>query len=101
MLEKMRRRCQTVEHPFGTIKARRSKPLLDEDAATGCRRDGTSCAGLQSHARHEHHRYPTAHGGDEGIVADMRPSAREQPPKTADIRIRRAATSKKPPNSAK
>src|SRR5438128_594995 len=44
-------------------------PLPNEDAATGCRRDGAARAGLQSHARHEHHRRPTAPGGDEGIVS--------------------------------
>jgi hypothetical protein len=45
-------------------------------------------AGLQPHARHEHHRCPTAHGGDEGIVAaDMRPSAIAEPSTTAGTRI--------------
>lgn len=38
--EKTRQRRETVEHPFGTIKARMGFTLLDEDAATGCRRDG-------------------------------------------------------------
>ena len=41
-------------------------PLPDEDAATGCHRDGAARARLQSHARHEHHGRPTAHGGDAG-----------------------------------
>jgi Transposase DDE domain len=75
--EKMRQRRETVEHPFGTIKARMgSNPLPDEDVATRCHRDGTARAGLQSHPCHQHHGRPTAHGGDEGIVvADMRPPA--------------------------
>jgi hypothetical protein len=52
--------------------------------------------------RHEHHGYPTPHAGDDGIVvADMRSSAREEPSKTAHIRIRSTSISKKLPNSAK
>ena len=62
--EKMRQRRETVEHPFGTIKARMgSNPLPDEDAATGRQRDGAACTCLQSDPRHEHHGCPTAHGG--------------------------------------
>jgi hypothetical protein len=70
-------------------------PLPDEDAATGCRRDGTARAGLQSHARHEHHGRPTAAGGDEDIVvADMRPYPVAEPPKTTGIRIRNTSRQK-------
>src|SRR6266568_7683486 len=76
-----------------------SNSLSDEDAAAGCRRDGTARAGLQSHARHEHLGRPTAHGGDEGIVvADMRPSAVPEPPKTAGIGLRSTSRAKEPPN---
>ena len=66
-------------------------PLLDEDAAQGRRRDGAARAGLQSDARHEYHRRPAAHRGDESIVApDMRLSAVAEPPRTARIRINSA-----------
>jgi hypothetical protein len=77
-------------------------PLPDEDAATGCRRDGAACAGLQPDPRHEHHGYQTAPGGDEGIVvADMRPSAVAEPYKTAGIRIRNTSRRKEPTNPEK
>ena len=56
--EKMRRRRETVEHPFGTIKARMGAThFLNEDAATRGHRDGITRARLQSHAGHEHHRH--------------------------------------------
>src|SRR5262245_55753581 len=45
-----------------------SNTLLDEDAAAGCLRDGTTRSGLQSHARNEHHGHPAAHGSDQSIV---------------------------------
>ena len=41
--------------------------LPDEDAAEGCRRDGTARARLQSDARHEHRRHQAADGGDRGL----------------------------------
>ena len=47
-------------------------------------------------ARHEHHGRPTAHGGDESIVAaDMRLSVAEGLPGTAGIRIRGANSQKR------
>jgi len=72
------------EHLLETVQRRLDEhPEKMRQRREGCRRDGTSCAGLQSHARHEHQRYPTADGGDAGIVVpDMRSSAREEPPKT-------------------
>ena len=74
--EKMRQRRETVEHPLRHDQGPYGRnPLLDEDAATGCRRDGAARAGLQPHARHEHHGRPTAHGGDEGIVTADTPGA--------------------------
>ena len=70
-------------------------PLPDEDAATGCHRDGAARARLQSHARHEHHGRPTGPGGDAGIVAaDIRLSAVEELPSTAGIRISSADSRK-------
>src|SRR6266702_6449481 len=75
-----------------------SNPLPDEDAATGCRRDGIARAGLQSHARHEHLGRPAAHGSNEGIVvADTRPSAVAEPLKTPGIRFRSTSRPKEPP----
>jgi len=44
------------------------KPLLDEDAAEGRRRDGAARFCLQSHPGHEHHGRPAARGGDAGTV---------------------------------
>jgi hypothetical protein len=39
--------AETVEHPFGTINARMGATHFpDEDAATGCRRDGVARTGL-------------------------------------------------------
>src|SRR2546426_10076139 len=79
-----------------------SNPLPDEDAATGCRRDGIARAGLQSHARHEHLGRPTAHGGDEGIgVPEPRPSVVAEPPHTAGIRFKSTSRPKQPPNPEK
>src|SRR4029077_7392155 len=40
-----------------------------------CDRNGPARARLQSYAGHEHRRCPTAHGGDEGIVALVTPSS--------------------------
>src|SRR5262249_24572487 len=50
-----------------------SDTLPDEDPAAGGHRDGIARAGLQSHARHEHHRNPTADRGNEGVVAVAEP----------------------------
>ena len=65
----MRQRRETVEHPFGTIKARmgathflmKTLPKVATEMALH-----VPC--LQSHPGHEHHGCPTAHGGDAGIV---------------------------------
>jgi hypothetical protein len=71
--EKMRQRRETVEHPFGTIKARMGathflmKTLPHEDAATRSHQDGAARARLQSHARHEHYGAWTADCGDADI----------------------------------
>ncbi len=48
-----RRRRETVEHPFGTLKMRMGDALPDEDAAEGRERDGAQPARLQSDARHD------------------------------------------------
>ena len=70
-------------------------PLPDEDAATGRHRNGAARARLQSHPRHEHHGRPTAHGGDEGIIAaDTQQSAIAEPPRMAGILISSASSPK-------
>jgi hypothetical protein len=66
--EKMRQRRETVEHPFGTIKARMGATHFLMKSATGCLGDGAARAGLQSHPCHEHHGHPAAHGRDEGLA---------------------------------
>ena len=65
--ERMRQRRETVEHPFGTIKARmgathflmKTLPRVASEMATR--------AGLQSDPGHEHHGHSAAHGRDEGL----------------------------------
>jgi hypothetical protein len=57
--EKMRQRRETVEHPFGTIKARMGAThFLAKTSNAGCLRDGTTRSGLQSHPRNQHYRHP-------------------------------------------
>jgi hypothetical protein len=64
----MRRRRETVEHPFGTLKARmgathflmRTLPKVAAEMAL-------HRAGLQSDPRHEHHRRQAAAGGHQGV----------------------------------
>jgi len=95
--EKMRQRRETVEHPFGTIKARmgathflmKTLPRVATEMALHVLR-------LQSHARHEHHGASTGPVGDAGIVAaSMRLSAVEELPRTAGIRISSADSRKR------
>lgn len=64
----MRRRRETVEHPFGTIKARNGGDALPvQDAAQGRRRDGAARPRLQSDARDEHHGRPAVARRDQGV----------------------------------
>src|SRR5262249_35881824 len=55
-------------HLWSEITMDASDTLLDEDAATGCLRDGTTRSGLQPHARNERHGHPASHGSDQGMV---------------------------------
>jgi hypothetical protein len=98
--EKMRQRRETVEHPFGAIKARMGTThFLMKTAASGCHRDGSARAGLQSH---EHHGRPLAPGGDEGtIVGNMRPYPVAPPPTTAGSPHQERFRKEKSANSAK
>src|SRR6266496_4328156 len=88
--EKMRQRRETVEHPFGTIKARMGAThYLDEDAAAGCLRDGTTRFGLQPHPRNEPHVRPAAHGSDQSIVRPEKAAGTHsrRPPKSTFLLI--------------
>jgi hypothetical protein len=71
----MRQRRETVEHPFGTIKARM---VATHFLMTTLPRVATEMALhvlAYNLTRHEHHGCPTTPGGDEGIVVkDMLPS---------------------------
>jgi hypothetical protein len=51
----MRQRRETVEHPFGTIKARMGATHFLMKPLPGVASDGAARAHLQSHARPEHH----------------------------------------------
>jgi hypothetical protein len=65
----MRVRRETAEHPFGTLKMRMGAThFLMKTLPCVAAEMALHVLGLQSHARHEHHRDPTAHGGDQGIV---------------------------------
>ena len=99
--EKMRQRRETVEHPFGTIKARmgathflmKTLPRVAAEMALHVLAYNMTrvmnIMGIQ-----------TANCGDEGIVpADARPSAVAEPPRAAEIRIRSASRPKNPPNA--
>ena len=94
--EKMRQRRETVEHPFGTIKARmgathflmKTLPRVATEMALHVLAYNLTrvmnIIGIQ-----------TAPGGDEGIIADdTKPSAIAEPPRTAAIRISRVYSRK-------
>ena len=67
--EKMRQRRETVEHPFGTIKARMGAThFLMKTLPKVASRDGAARSGLQSHPGRKHHGDPTATGGHAGIA---------------------------------
>ena len=75
--EKMRQRRRNGRAPLRHHQGPDGRnPLPDEDAATGCRRDGVTRAGLQYDAGHEHHGHQTANCGDEGVVPRRRTSVR-------------------------
>jgi hypothetical protein len=101
--EKMRQRRETVEHPFGTIKARmgathflmKTLPRVAAEMALHVLAYNlTRVMNIMGR--------PTAPSGDEGIVvADMRSSAAAEPPSTAGICIRSTSRQKEPPNPEK
>src|SRR5207237_6265665 len=53
--------------------------------------DGTARPGLQSHARHEHHRHPAADGGNAGVGAVAEPPRRLLQPLQEQVKTERAA----------
>src|SRR6266849_6807661 len=61
--EKMRQRRETVEHPFGTIKARMGTTHFLNGAAR---------AHLQSYPRHQHHGVRTADRSDQDVALAVR-----------------------------
>lgn len=66
----MRVRRQTVEHPFGTLKAwMGAHALPNEDATEGQYGDESACTRLQSQTDDEHFRNKNAHRGDKGLRA--------------------------------
>ena len=73
--EKMRQRRETVEHPFGTIKARMEATHFLMKTRHELPRDGATRAGLQSDPGHEHHGHSAAHGRDEGLAKPEKSSS--------------------------
>jgi macrodomain Ter protein organizer (MatP/YcbG family) len=64
----MRQRRETVEHPFGTMKARMGgNTLPHQNASKSSRRDGSLGPRLKSDTGHEHRRYQAADGCDRGL----------------------------------
>jgi hypothetical protein len=64
---------ETVEHPFGTIKARGATHFLMKTLPRVAAEIGFASTGVQYGARREHHGHQTANSGDEGVVAaDLR-----------------------------
>jgi hypothetical protein len=66
----MRRRRETVEHPFGTLKMRMGATHFLMKTAEGCERDGAQRARLQSDARHEYRWYKGVAGSDQGVSVE-------------------------------
>src|SRR5439155_24455735 len=61
---------QTVEHPFGTLKAwMGATHFLDQDARQGPNRDEPPRSGLQHKAGDRDHRCGTADGRDQNLIA--------------------------------
>jgi hypothetical protein len=98
--EKMRQRRETVEHPFGTIKDRMGAThFLTKTLPRVATEMASHVLGLQSHARHKHHRGPAAHGGNESIVPPLtnRPSSEFPAPRTRFSAATSADVAKRPP----
>jgi hypothetical protein len=63
----MRVRRETAEHPFATLKMRMGAThFLMKTLPRVATEMALACIGLQYHARHEHPRHSTAHGGPMG-----------------------------------
>src|SRR6266700_3218260 len=87
--EKMRQRRETVASLRYNQGPNGSNTLLDEDAAAGCLRDGTTRFGLQPHPRNEPHGRPAAHGSDQSIVRPEKAAGTHsrRPPKSTFLLI--------------
>ena len=69
----MRSRRKTVEHPFGTIKARMGAThFLMKTLPRVASGNGVARARLQSDAGHEHRRHQAVAGRDQGLRAELR-----------------------------
>jgi hypothetical protein len=89
----IRRRCangaKRSSIPSVQSRPNGSNTLLDEDAAAGCLRDGTTRFGLQPHPRNEPHGRPAAHGSDQSIVRPEKAAGTHsrRPPKSTFLLI--------------
>jgi hypothetical protein len=93
--EKMRQRRETVEHPFGTIKARMGATHFLMKTLPRIATEMALRVLAYNLTRVMNIIGVTAHGGDQGIIAaDLRPSAIAEPPRAAAIRSSYAYSSK-------
>jgi transposase len=70
--EKMRQRRETVEHPFGTIKARMGATHFLMKTLPRVATEMAARARLQSYPRHEHRRHCAIHRGSAGIIRTLK-----------------------------
>ena len=78
--EKMRQRRETVEHPFGTIKARMGAThFLMKTLPRVASEMALHVLAYNLTRVMEHHGCPNAHGGDDGIVSIRKINAPQQP----------------------
>ena len=77
----MRKRRETVEHPFGTMKARMGATHFLKSASKSSRGDGSIGPGLQSDTGHEHGRGQAADRCDRGLKHHLGPAAGADIPK--------------------
>jgi transposase len=66
--EKMRQRRETVEHPFGTIKARMGATHFLMKTLPRVAAEMALHVLAYNLTRAEHRRHPAAHGGDQGVI---------------------------------
>ena len=64
----MRQRRETVEHPFGTIKARMGATHFLMKTLPRVASEMALHVLAYNLTRHEHHGHPAADGGDQGMI---------------------------------